>query len=167
MYDGTYAGDRWSTLDSITAANAKSMKVVCSLALGETGAFQAGPVIVAETIYVTSMNNTYAIDATTCRLKWKSEYKPTGPIVFNTNRGVAYDSGTLFRDTEDAHLVPGIQADRGGEVTEELAVLRLRRKHVHATHQHRDERDDGGIAQPPAAEDPLRHGDFGLMIQRS
>ncbi|HET9342365.1 MAG TPA: PQQ-binding-like beta-propeller repeat protein [Candidatus Eremiobacteraceae bacterium] len=105
MYDGTYAGDRWSTLDAITAANAKSMKVVCSLALGETGAFQAGPVIVADTIYVTSMNDTYAIDATTCRLKWKSEYKPTGPVVFNTNRGVAYDDGTLFRDTEDAHLI--------------------------------------------------------------
>src|SRR5689334_1346435 len=50
MYDGTYAGDRWSTLDSITPSNAKSMKVVCSLPLGETGAFQAGPVIVADTI---------------------------------------------------------------------------------------------------------------------
>ena len=105
MYDGTYAGDRWSTLDSITTANAKSMKVVCSLPLGETGAFQSGPVIVADTIYVTSMNNTFALDATTCKLKWKSEYKPTGPVVFNTNRGVAYDNGTLFRDTEDAHLI--------------------------------------------------------------
>lgn len=105
MYNGTYSGERWSALDSITTSNARSMKVKCSLSLGETGAFQSGPVIEGDTIYVTSMENTYAIDATTCALKWKSQYKPTGPVVFNTNRGVAYDDGTLYRDTQDAHLI--------------------------------------------------------------
>ncbi len=105
MYDGTYAGDRWSSLDQITPSNAHSLTVRCSAPLGETGAFQAGPVIVNQTIYVTSMNGTYAFDDTTCKLKWKSIYRPTGPVVFNTNRGVAYDNGMLFRDTEDAHLI--------------------------------------------------------------
>lgn len=105
MYDGDYAGDRWSTLDQITPSNAKSLKVACSAPLGETGAFQAGPVIVNHTVYVTSMNGTYAYDDTTCKLRWKSTYKPSGPVVFNTNRGVAYDNGMLYRDTEDAHLI--------------------------------------------------------------
>ena len=105
MYNGSYAGDRWSALDEINPRNAKGMRVVCDLSLGETGAFQAGPVIADGVIYVTSMHGTYAIDDTTCKLKWKSTYAPSGPEVFNTNRGVALDNGVLYRDTEDAHVI--------------------------------------------------------------
>jgi alcohol dehydrogenase (cytochrome c) len=73
--------------------------------LGEVGAFQAGPVVVQDTVYVTTKDNTYAINAANCTLQWKSAYKPTGPELFNTNRGVAYDSGTLFRGTQDGHVI--------------------------------------------------------------
>ncbi|HME82768.1 MAG TPA: PQQ-binding-like beta-propeller repeat protein [Candidatus Eremiobacteraceae bacterium] len=105
MYNGTYQADRWSALDSINTGNAKTLKVACMISLGETGAFQAGPVIAGGTIYVTSAHNTYAIDDTTCKLKWKSTYVPTGPEPFNTNRGVALDNGTLFRGTQDDHIL--------------------------------------------------------------
>lgn len=106
MYNGSYAGTRWSTFDQITTQNASKLKVACSLPLGETGAFQAGPVVSDDgVIYVTTMNDTMAIDDTTCALKWKSTYVSTGPVVFNTNRGVALDNATLFRDTQDAHLI--------------------------------------------------------------
>jgi alcohol dehydrogenase (cytochrome c) len=106
MYNGSYAGDRWSTFEQINGENAKSLKVTCTIALRETGAFQAGPVVSDDgVVYVTTMNGTYAIDDTNCNLKWKSTYVPTGPVVFNTNRGVALDDGTLYRDTQDAHLI--------------------------------------------------------------
>jgi alcohol dehydrogenase (cytochrome c) len=113
MYNGTYQADRWSALDSIKLGNAKSLKVICSVPLGETGAFQAGPLIVDGAVYVTSANNTYAFDDTTCKLKWKSAYTPTGPEPFNTNRGVAFDNGTLFRGTQDDHIL-AIDAATGG-----------------------------------------------------
>src|SRR5690349_1646263 len=105
MYNGTYSADRYSALDSITPTNAHSLRVVCRRSLGETGAFQAGPVVVQDTVYVTTKDNTYAIDATNCNVKWKSVYTPSAREVFNTNRGVAYDSGTLYRGTQDAHVI--------------------------------------------------------------
>lgn len=105
MYNGTYAGDRWQGLDQIKPDNAKHLKVACRFATGETGAFQSGPVIVDDVIYFTTVNTTYAIDARTCALKWKAVYKPHAKLVFNTNRGVAYDNGTLYRGTQDCHML--------------------------------------------------------------
>jgi alcohol dehydrogenase (cytochrome c) len=105
MYNGTYSGIRYSTLDQITASNANSVHVLCKKPLGEVGPFQAGPVVVQDTVFVTTKDNTYAIDATNCSLKWKSTYTPSGPEVFNTNRGVAYDGGKLFRGTQDGHVI--------------------------------------------------------------
>lgn len=105
MYNGTYGAARYSRLAVINRANVGSLKPLCTLKLQEAGAFQAGPVIVGDVAYVTTMHDTYAIDATTCKLLWRSTYKPSGLEVFNTNRGVAFDGGKLFRDTEDAHVI--------------------------------------------------------------
>ena len=105
MYNGSYAGDRYSELSEITPQNAARLRVACSLPLGDSGAFQAGPVVVGRVVYVTTKDSTYALDAKTCSLKWKSVYHPVLPEVFNTNRGVAFDDGKLYRGTQDGRLI--------------------------------------------------------------
>jgi alcohol dehydrogenase (cytochrome c) len=115
MYNGTYAATRYSSLNDINRSNVGALKRVCTLKLNEGGAFQAGPVIAGGVAYVTTMHDTYAINATNCRLLWRSTYKPSSVEVFNTNRGVAFDGGRLFRDTEDAHLI-ALDAKSGSTV---------------------------------------------------
>jgi alcohol dehydrogenase (cytochrome c) len=104
MYNGTYSGDRWRSLSQINTSNVKNLKIACTFPTGEIGAFQSGPVISHGTIYFTTVNTTYGINATSCKLKWKSVYHPSVQI-FNTNRGVALDNGKLYRGTQDGHLL--------------------------------------------------------------
>ena len=111
MFNGTYAADRWQNLNQINTANAKNLKEMCRFPTSESGAFQAGPVVANGIVYVTTLNNTYAIDGTNCKLVWKSTYRPVKPLPFNTNRGVALDDGTLYRDTQDCHLIALAAAD--------------------------------------------------------
>ena len=54
-------------------------------------------------LYFTTYNTTYAVDASTCALKWK--YSRPGPAGgLGVNRGAAYLDGKLFRGTGDAHI---------------------------------------------------------------
>lgn len=115
MYNGSYAGTRYSILNRINTRNAKQLAVVCKVSLGEIGAFQSGPVVVGDTVYVTTKDNTYALDATNCGIKWKSTYAPSQTEVFNTNRGVAFDSGKLYRGTQDGHVV-ALDATNGNTI---------------------------------------------------
>jgi hypothetical protein len=70
----------------------------------ESTAFQTGPIVVLDVLYFTTYNTTYAIDASTCVLKWKYSH-PGPPGGLGVNRGIAFDSGKLFRGTGDAHIL--------------------------------------------------------------
>ena len=59
--------------------------------------------MVQEVLYFTTYNTTYAVDASTCALKWK--YSRPGPAGrLGVNRGAAYLDGKLFRGGGDGHL---------------------------------------------------------------
>jgi alcohol dehydrogenase (cytochrome c) len=103
MYNGSYAGDRYSTLAQIDRRNAGSLHLVCALQLGVLGAMQTGPVISGGTMYVTTNDSTFAVDARTCRQIWKHTWGTTPSTL--ANRGVALLDGKLFRGTPDAHLI--------------------------------------------------------------
>ncbi|HEX2863255.1 MAG TPA: c-type cytochrome, partial [Deinococcales bacterium] len=105
MYNKDYRGQRFAPQSQITPANAADVRPICQLQLGETGAFQPGPVEFNGAIYLTTAHNTYAVNAATCAQYWQSSYSPTGPEPFNTNRGVAIYQGKLFRGTTDGHLL--------------------------------------------------------------
>ena len=111
MYNRDYRGQRYSPLAQITAGNARTLSPVCILQLAEIGSFEAGPVVQGGRIYVTTSRNTFAVDATDCRLIWKSEYTPTGPEGLPANRGVALYRGKLFRGTTDGRLLALDAAD--------------------------------------------------------
>jgi alcohol dehydrogenase (cytochrome c) len=105
-YNNTLTGERFSPLDQITAANVGRVRRVCTYDLGERAAMEAGPVVVDGSLYVTTAENTYAIDAATCALRWKHEYQysPGPPFDLKVNRGVAYLNGRLFRGANDGRV---------------------------------------------------------------
>ena len=102
-YNGDLAATRFSALTEINPGNVKDLRPVCTYDTGETTAFQSGLLMVQGVLYFTTYNTTYAVDATTCALKWKYERPgPRGGL--GVNRGVAHLDGKLFRGTGDAHV---------------------------------------------------------------
>jgi alcohol dehydrogenase (cytochrome c) len=110
-YNRTLAGDRYSPLAQITAANVGRLTLQCTYTLPEVVAFQTGPLAIGGTLYFTSFEGSYAIDAATCREKWSRHDKSAGPPGLAVNRGFAYLDGRLYRGTADAHVVALDAAD--------------------------------------------------------
>ena len=105
MYNMGYDGVRSSPLADITVKNVATLRPVCRVKLGEEGTLQAGPVVVGETLFVTTAHSTAALNATTCQPIWRFVDPPTKLDVNPVNRGVAYLDGRVFRGTPDARLV--------------------------------------------------------------
>ena len=103
-YNRTYAGDRFSPLAEITAANVARLQPLCTFETGEQVSFQTGPVVVNGIMFLTSDRGTFAIDAATCSLKWKQSL-PFPPSSLQVNRGVAYDNGRVFRGAGPGHVI--------------------------------------------------------------
>ena len=102
-YSGDFAATRFSPLTEVTKANVTSLKKTCAYDTDESAAFQTGPIVVNGVLYFTTYNTTFAIDASTCTLKWKhSRPGPEGGL--GVSRGIAFDGGRLFRGTGDAHV---------------------------------------------------------------
>jgi PQQ-dependent dehydrogenase (methanol/ethanol family) len=102
-YSGDLAATRFSPLAELTKANVSGLRRVCTYDTGETTAFQTGPVVVQGVIYFTSYDTTFAIDASTCALKWKHS-RPVPKAGLAVNRGLAFADGKVFRGAGDAHV---------------------------------------------------------------
>jgi alcohol dehydrogenase (cytochrome c) len=113
-YNGPLAGDRYSPLTQITAANVSQLRQVCAFDAPEAVNFQSGIVAVNGVLYFTVFNHTYAIDAATCQQKWRHTRAEADTFLM-VNRGVAYSDGKLFRGTGDAHVV-AIDAAEGRQL---------------------------------------------------
>jgi alcohol dehydrogenase (cytochrome c) len=103
-YNGDLGATRFSSLNEINAGNVKSLHPLCTYDTGETTAFQSGLLMAQGVVYFTTNNATYAIDASTCALKWKHS-RPAGRGGLGVNRGLAWLDGKLFRGTGDAHVL--------------------------------------------------------------
>jgi alcohol dehydrogenase (cytochrome c) len=100
-----YSGTRFSPLDGINTSNAASLAPACVFQLGETDNFQTNPIVHRGTMYITTWRSTIALDAATCRVKWRHRWEPKGDTVWERNRGVAIKDGRLIRGTPDGYLV--------------------------------------------------------------
>jgi alcohol dehydrogenase (cytochrome c) len=100
-----YQGTRFSPLDQINASNASRLGVACIFQVGERDNFQTGPVVHNGTMYVTTMSSTIALDATTCRVKWRHSWRPRDDMGWQRNRGVAIKDGRVVRGTPDGYLL--------------------------------------------------------------
>lgn len=99
-----FAGTRYSPLSEINTGNVNRLRVSCAFQVGEPGGFQTGPVVVDGTMYITTGWVTIAIDAATCRPKWRHDWKhslPGNPPY----RGVAIMDGRVVRGTADGYLL--------------------------------------------------------------
>lgn len=123
LYNRSLDGARSSPLAEITTANVSHLARVCDATLGEQADLQSGPVVVAGTIYLTTAQNTYAIDAVTCRLRWKYNYaySPGPDFDLKVNRGVAFAAGRLFRGSNDGRVY-ALDARTGRELWNVVAA---------------------------------------------
>lgn len=104
MYNRDYQSQRYADLSQINNMNVHGLAPVCVFQAGETGAFQASPLIYEGMLYVTTARHTYAIDASTCRKIWDAPNTTRGELPLLTTRGAAIYHGKLFRSTPDGHL---------------------------------------------------------------
>ena len=104
------AGTRYSALRQVTTRNANRLRVACSFQVGEGGSFQPGPIVHQGTMYLTTTWSTIALDAATCRPKWRHdwEHSMTGGQAY---RGVAIKDGRVVRGTADGYLLALDAAD--------------------------------------------------------
>src|SRR5450631_3282923 len=71
VYSGDLSATRFSPLTEVTKANVSGLRRTCTYETGESTAFQTGPIEVQGVLYFTTYNTTFALDASTCALKWK------------------------------------------------------------------------------------------------
>jgi len=104
-YNRSLMSDRYVSLDQISRANVAKLKVACTYDTGQKVSFQTGPLVVDGTLYATTEKDIFAIDATTCKERWRTAetYEAAGPL--KVNRGAAYLDGRLFRGTQDGRVL--------------------------------------------------------------
>jgi len=124
---GVYGGDagntRFSSANKINASNVKNLQVKWALQLGTNRSQESTPILVGDTLYVTSSfgpKNVFAVNAKTGELKWKhSPEMPKNVDQFAccdvVNRGVAHANGRIFFGRLDAKLT-AVDAKTGKEL---------------------------------------------------
>jgi alcohol dehydrogenase (cytochrome c) len=106
-----YTGRRYVDLDQIDTLNARKLRVACVYQVGELSNFQTGPIVFDGTMYLTSVRTTVALDASTCRPRWRHTWEPKLGEVWRNNRGVAVANGRVVRGTSDGYLLALDAAD--------------------------------------------------------
>jgi alcohol dehydrogenase (cytochrome c) len=111
-YNNDPGSNRYSPLQQMVKVNVSTLHPICSATLDNPVGFEAGPVVVGGVLYATTLDNTYAIDATNCKILWTNHY----PVNIGlSNRGVAYANGMVFRGMWDGHVL-AINASTGATV---------------------------------------------------
>ena len=123
VYGGDMANTRYSTLGKIAPANVGQLKVAWALQLGSLRSQESTPILVGDTLYVTSSHgpkNVFAVDARTGSVRWR--YSPDVPAGIDqfgccdvNNRGVAHAGGKIFVGRLDGYVV-ALDARTGQEV---------------------------------------------------
>ncbi|HEY8271139.1 MAG TPA: PQQ-binding-like beta-propeller repeat protein [Pseudobdellovibrionaceae bacterium] len=105
-FNGTLDSQRFSPLAEIDQNNIGRLKVRCIFDLKEKLNFQNGPVVSQSVMYITTENDTYAIDAATCKQIWKyhREFK-TATNSLHVNRGAFFANEHVYRGSNDGYLI--------------------------------------------------------------
>ncbi len=118
-YGRDQTNERYSPLTQITTGNVAQLKPAWVYHTGVRYAFEASPLVIGTTMYVsTALNHVVALDAATGQKKWEYVHQFIGPTVHccgPVNRGVAYYDGKIYMGTLDAHLV-ALDANDGHKV---------------------------------------------------
>ena len=104
MSNHDYTGQRYVDLKQINRLNASSMRPVCMYQVSDTKPFHTNPVVYRGVMYITTTFSTIALDATSCRVKWRHDWSRKSIEVHPPNRGVAIKDGRVVRATTDGYL---------------------------------------------------------------
>ena len=123
VYGGDTGNTRFSASKQINTTNVNKLKVEWVLQLGSLRSQESTPILVGDTLYVTSSfgpKNVFAVNAKTGAVKWR--YSPEVPKGVDqyaccdvNNRGVAYNNGKIFVGRLDANVV-ALDAATGKEL---------------------------------------------------
>ena len=116
-YHGQLSGNRFSTLDQINGATIHSLAPKWMFTIEKAPrALQTTPLVVDGVMYVTSVNEAFALDARSGRQIWHYSRPRTqglaGDAATGINRGAAVLGDRVFIVTDNAHLI-ALQRDTG------------------------------------------------------
>ena len=113
VYGGDSGNTRFSASNQINTGNVGKLSVEWALQLGSLRSQESTPILVGDTLFVTSSfgpKNTFAVNAKTGEIKWT--YQPEIPKGIDqfaccdvNNRGVAYNDGKIFLGRLDGNIV--------------------------------------------------------------
>ena len=106
-YNGRVSGERYADLHQINRDNIGQLGEICRLKVDDVGSFHSGILEIDGTLYFTTPDDTLAVDATDCTLRWRHHYEAQEPgrRLLPVNRGAAYANGRLYRGTLDGRLL--------------------------------------------------------------
>ena len=123
-YHGDYSGQRHSRLTQITPDNVHQMTLAWAFQTGQTQQIKATPIVVNGTIYITTPDNLWAVDARSGRQIWRYTY-PSNDGFHIGHRGAAVYKDLVYLTTPDAHLI-ALDA-RDGKVRWDIVVADAKR----------------------------------------
>ena len=103
-YHGDYSGRRHSELAQITPHNVHDLSLAWAFQSDQPASIKASPLLVEGIIYLTAIDNVWAVDARTGRSIWHYIYPPNKGGTIG-QRGVAMFHDSLYYLSPDAHLV--------------------------------------------------------------
>lgn len=103
-YHGDYSGKRHSELAQITPRNVHELSLAWAFQSEQPASIKASPLLVDGIIYLTAIDNVWAVDARTGRSIWRYIYPPNKGGTIG-QRGVAMYHDSLYYLSPDAHLV--------------------------------------------------------------
>jgi alcohol dehydrogenase (cytochrome c) len=126
-----YAGQRFVDLKQIKRDNAAQLRPICIYQAGDVRGFQPNPLVYKGLLYITTVTSTMAIDAATCVVRWRHDWRPKakeaevriGGGVRNPfrSRGAALKDGMVVRSTSDGYLI-ALDAETGKELWDRLVA---------------------------------------------
>src|SRR5579872_5012844 len=108
-YNGDYSGRRYSPLAQINVQNVGRLRPDWVFHARNSDHLEVTPVVVNGTIFVTSANDTFALDAKTGRTIWHYARPISEGLIDDASRhisrGVAVWHNRVYRETDNAHLL--------------------------------------------------------------
>jgi alcohol dehydrogenase (cytochrome c) len=108
-YNGDFTGRRYSSLAQISRRNVAQLRAQWVFHSSNSNRLEVTPVVVNGVMFVTSANDTFALDARTGRMIWHHERPVSEGLIDDAaghlSRGVAVWHSRVYRQTDNAHLL--------------------------------------------------------------
>lgn len=108
-YNGDFSGRRFSSLAQINPANVAQLRAQWVFHSSNSSRMEVTPVVANGVMFVTSANDTYALDARTGLAIWHHAWPISEGLIDDASghlsRGVALWHSRVYRQTDNAHLL--------------------------------------------------------------